>query len=147
MNNAVIKGLGVSLLVAILGYVLLSFTSTLPGPISFVAGALLSGLAVSLFVSNSSDNPEDTETTTLYVGNLPYRANESAVHELFAGYGYVRSVRLLKDRQTGKRRGFGFVEMAVSDAGKAIKSLNDQEFMQRTIKVREAKNQPKEGDE
>ena len=49
------------------------------------------------------------ETTTLYVGNLPYRANEDAVKELFQRFGVVINVRLMKDRQTGRRRGFGFV--------------------------------------
>ena len=49
------------------------------------------------------------------------------------------NVRLLKDKNTGKRRGFGFVEMAEVDADNAINQLNDSEFQQRTLKVREAK--------
>lgn len=79
---------------------------------------------------------------TLYVGNLPYRANETAVRELFATYGEVESVRLMKDKHTGKRRGFGFVEMSANDLEKAISALNDAEFQQRTLKVREAKERP-----
>ena len=79
---------------------------------------------------------------TLYVGNLPYRANEAAVRELFSNYGNVESVRLMKDKHTGKRRGFGFVEMAANDLDKAIAALNDAEFQQRTLKVREAKERP-----
>ncbi|MCR6551329.1 RNA-binding protein, partial [Aeromonas sp. CPF2-S1] len=75
---------------------------------------------------------------TLYVGNLPYRANEIAVRELFAEQGQVISVRLMKDKATGKRRGFGFVEMPAADAAKAIAALNDKEYQQRTLKVREA---------
>lgn len=76
---------------------------------------------------------------TLYVGNLPYRANEHVVRKLFEEQGEVFSVRLMKDRQTGKRRGFGFVEMAEADANKAVTALNESEFQQRTLKVREAK--------
>ena len=73
---------------------------------------------------------------------MPYRANETAIRELFSNHGSVRSVRLMKDKHTGKRRGFGFVEMAMSDIDKAINALNDTEFQQRTLKVREAKERP-----
>ncbi|GDY27647.1 RNA recognition motif domain-containing protein [Agarivorans sp. Toyoura001] len=93
--------------------------------------------------SSASDSADAIDTQTLYVGNLPYRANESAIRKLFSDYGQVVSVRLLKDKQTGKRRGFGFVEMAAEDAPKAVEALNEQEFQQRTLKVREA-NERKE---
>jgi hypothetical protein len=79
------------------------------------------------------------DTATLYVGNLPYRANEEAVRELFQQSGTVVNVRLMKDRQTGRRRGFGFVEVTAKDANKMIQKLNDFEFEGRTLKVREAK--------
>lgn len=79
------------------------------------------------------------DTTTLYVGNLPYRANEDAVKELFQRFGVVINVRLMKDRQTGRRRGFGFVEVATKDGDKMIQKLNDFNFQERTLKVREAK--------
>ncbi|SEL56436.1 RNA recognition motif. (a.k.a. RRM, RBD, or RNP domain) [Colwellia chukchiensis] len=92
--------------------------------------------------SAQNSNDSDSNVTTLYVGNLPYRANEAAVRELFSAYGQVQSVRLMKDKHTGKRRGFGFVEISASDADKAIASLNDSEFQQRTLKVREAKERP-----
>ena len=86
----------------------------------------------------------DTSISTLYVGNLPYRANEAAVRELFSEYGQVQSVRLMKDKHTGKRRGFGFVEISAGDAEQAVASLNDSEFQQRTLKVREAKERPEQ---
>ncbi|MFT5816220.1 MAG: hypothetical protein ACI9VT_003998 [Psychroserpens sp.] len=86
----------------------------------------------------------DTSISTLYVGNLPYRANEAAVRELFSEYGQVQSVRLMKDKHTGKRRGFGFVEISAADADDAVSSLNDSEFQQRTLKVREAKERPEQ---
>jgi hypothetical protein len=100
-------------------------------------------------VGKAETNAEaaDASITTLYVGNLPYRANEAAVRELFSEYGQVQSVRLMKDKHTGKRRGFGFVEISAVDADKAVSSLNDSEFQQRTLKVREAKERPEQGAE
>jgi RNA recognition motif-containing protein len=80
---------------------------------------------------------------TIYVGNLPYRANEAAIRSLFAEHGLVLSVRLVKDRDTGKRRGYGFVEMPAAAADSAIATLNETEYLQRTLKVREA-NEKKE---
>ncbi|GAA6173786.1 hypothetical protein NBRC116592_34560 [Colwellia sp. KU-HH00111] len=101
---------------------------------------------VDVSAKNTNSTPvvtgSDNEIKTLYVGNLPYRANEAAVRELFANYGNVESVRLMKDKHTGKRRGFGFVEMPATDLAKAIAGLNDTEFQQRTLKVREAKDRP-----
>ncbi|GIC04691.1 RNA-binding protein [Vibrio cholerae] len=78
--------------------------------------------------------------------NLPYKANESHVKELFAEYGEVFAVRLMKDKRTGKRRGFGFVVIAAGQAQTAIDALNEKEYMQRTLKVRIA-NDPKSDEE
>lgn len=97
--------------------------------------------------AKSVSQEAEANITTLYVGNLPYRANEAAVRELFSEYGQVQSVRLMKDKHTGKRRGFGFVEISSPDADKAITELNDSEFQQRTLKVREAKERPEKGAE
>lgn len=115
-----------------------------------VIGVLLAGILVPVLMDVKGDTtktsalPQATkdykgETTTLYVGNLPYRANEEAVKELFQQYGAVLNVRLMKDRQTGRRRGFGFVEVAAKDGSKMIQQLNDFSFQERTLKVREAK--------
>ncbi|WP_371376061.1 RNA recognition motif domain-containing protein [Thalassotalea aquiviva] len=116
------------------------------------ASSLAIGLLVAGFLSpvlvNAMQGGEtkSADIKTLYVGNLPYRANEAAVRTLFSEHGVVHSVRLMKDKQTGKRRGFGFVEMAASDASNAVNSLNDTEFQQRTLKVREAKERPESAD-
>jgi len=119
-----------------------------------VAISLFIGALVAPFFSNassstgsSSDDAEDNDVKTLYVGNLPYRANEAAVRELFSEQGTVHSVRLMKDKHTGKRRGFGFVEIAAKDADSAVTALNDTEFQQRTLKVREAKDRPEKTDD
>ena len=136
-----------SIAIAILGYIIISSADiTLSGALLFAFGALASGI-VNLFVNNKStpsvttENQEsavDFTTTTLYVGNLPYRANEMAIRTLFSEHGRVLSVRLMKDKHTGKRRGFGFVEMPEKDAQNAIQALNEQEFQDRSLKVREA---------
>lgn len=115
-----------------------------------VIGVLSAGILVPLLVDVKGNISEPSseaksvaeykgETTTLYVGNLPYRANEDAVKELFQRFGVVINVRLMKDRQTGRRRGFGFVEVAAKDGTKMIQKLNDFNFQERTLKVREAK--------
>lgn len=108
--------------------------------------AFLSAISVSL-VGSDNHNDDNSDIKTLYVGNLPYRANEGAVRALFSDYGKVHSVRLMKDKHTGKRRGFGFVEISAADADNAIKKLNDSEFQQRTLKVREAKERPEKSDD
>ena len=79
----------------------------------------------------------------LYVGNLPFTAEEGQLQALFSADGrQVASVRILNDRETGRSRGFGFVEMATpEDAQKAIEALNGQEFLGRAITVNEAREQ------
>ncbi len=130
-----------SVILAVLGFVVVKFalaSLALDPALLFGAGLLIGALAIAALSSASSEEAE-VKTKTLYVGNLPYRANEGVVRALFEEQGKVFNVRLLKDKNTGKRRGFGFVEMAEADADKAINQLNDSEFQQRTLKVREAK--------
>ena len=81
-------------------------------------------------------------TQRIYVGNLPFTATEPEVSELFAQYGEVVSCALPKDRETGRPRGFGFVEMADGDAPKAIQALDGKDFGGRALRVNEA--QPRE---
>jgi RNA recognition motif-containing protein len=136
----------IAIVFAILGY----FAASLIEPSQLlVAIAAFAGALIAPFITQKNDdnNADQSDVKTLYVGNLPYRANEAAVRRLFSDYGFVHSVRLMKDKQTGKRRGFGFVEMTASDAGKAISALNDSEFQQRTLKVREAKERPERCEE
>ncbi|MBQ1331084.1 MAG: RNA-binding protein [Desulfovibrio sp.] len=76
---------------------------------------------------------------SIYVGNLPWSATEEQVQALFAEHGKVLSVKLISDRETGRARGFGFVEMEDADALKAIEALDNQDFGGRTLRVNEAK--------
>lgn len=128
-----------AVILAVVGFVIVKLASLALDPaLLFGAGLLIGGLVIAAMSSVSTEEAE-VKTKTLYVGNLPYRANEGVVRTLFEEQGKVFNVRLLKDKNTGKRRGFGFVEMAQADADNAIAKLNDSEFQQRTLKVREAK--------
>ncbi|ARN67288.1 RNA-binding protein [Vibrio vulnificus] len=122
---------------AILGGFIFSQLDIYPA-ISFVIGVVLTTLLLSFFPHTPilTDSDSSLPTKTLYVGNLPYKANETHVRELFAQHGQVYGVRLMKDKRTGKRRGFGFVVMASGDAENAINALNEKEYAQRTLKVR-----------
>jgi len=81
----------------------------------------------------------------LYVGNLPYTSNEDELRELFASHGNVHSVNVIMDRNTGRARGFAFVEMDDTDATKAMESLNDTDFGGRALKVNEARTREDRG--
>ena len=80
--------------------------------------------------------------TKMYVGNLPFNATEDSVRTLFAEFGAVQSVALVNDRETGRPRGFGFVEMASGDAAKAMQSLNGKDFGGRPLKGNEEQDRP-----
>ena len=75
----------------------------------------------------------------IYVGNLPFSATEDEVRQLFEQHGTVHSVNLIEDRDTGRPRGFGFVEMDEAEADNAINGLNGQEFGGRNLNVNEAR--------
>ncbi|WP_245539439.1 RNA recognition motif domain-containing protein [Thiofilum flexile] len=82
----------------------------------------------------------EIKIVNIYVGNLPYKISDDDLRDLFAEYGEVVSVSLIKDKMTGQSKGFGFVEMAdASDAANAISGLNEHSFGGRNIKVNEAK--------
>jgi RNA recognition motif-containing protein len=83
--------------------------------------------------------------TKIYVGNLPFTANEAQVRDLFAEHGTVESVALINDRETGRPRGFGFVEMPRADAARAIQSLNGKDMGGRPLRVNEAQERPRGG--
>lgn len=77
----------------------------------------------------------------LYVGNLPYRTNQEELTELFSQYGEVTFVRIITDRESGRSRGFGFVEMSTPEsAQEAIESLHDQENLGRKLIVNIARD-------
>jgi RNA recognition motif-containing protein len=79
--------------------------------------------------------------TRIYVGNLPFSASDDEVREVFEQFGTVNSVSLITDRETGRPRGFGFVEMA-DGAEEAIRKLDQSDMGGRTLNVNEARPRP-----
>ncbi len=76
----------------------------------------------------------------IYVGNLDYNLQEDELGQIFAEYGEVTSVKIVTDRETGRAKGFGFVEMAVDSEGeKAVQELDGAEVNGRNIKVNQAR--------
>jgi RNA recognition motif-containing protein len=83
--------------------------------------------------------------TKLYVGNLPFTVTEDALRALFAPHGTVEKIALISDRDTGRPRGFGFVEMSNADAARAMQALNNTDFGGRALKVNEAQERERSG--
>jgi RNA recognition motif-containing protein len=78
----------------------------------------------------------------IYVGNLPFQSTEDEVRAAFSEFGDVVSVKLINDRETGRPRGFGFVEIEDDAAEEAIQALDGSTFGGRTLKVNEARPKP-----
>ena len=76
--------------------------------------------------------------TKIYVGNLPFSASENEIRTLFAQHGTVESVNVITDRETGRPRGFAFVEKSRADASRAIQNLNGKDMGGRPLRVNEA---------
>ncbi|MDQ7092261.1 RNA-binding protein [Desulfosporosinus sp. PR] len=77
--------------------------------------------------------------TTLYVGNLPWNTTADELGEFFGSYGRVESSRIITDRETGRSRGFGFIEVGEEDAARMAAELNGKDFGGRPLTVNEAK--------
>lgn len=78
----------------------------------------------------------------IYVGNLPWSVDDGELENLFAGIGQVVSARVITDRETGRSRGFGFVEMDDEAADRAISELNEKDVDGRQLRVNEAHERP-----
>lgn len=76
---------------------------------------------------------------TLYVGNLPWSTKREELEEAFSAYGEVIGSRIITDRETGRSRGFGFVEVGDQDADKMVEAMNGADFQGRALTVNEAK--------
>ena len=79
----------------------------------------------------------------LYVGNLPWSTTDSDLTEMFGAYGTVESANVITDRESGRSRGFGFVEMDQASGQRAMQELNGRELESRSLKVNEANDKPK----
>jgi RNA recognition motif-containing protein len=98
-----------------------------------------------IFIYSIFTDCEYFQVTKLYVGNLPFTATDEAVNALFSKHGTVEKVSLITDRDTGRPRGFGFVEMSNADASRAMQALNGTDFEGRSLKVSEAQERERAG--
>ena len=147
----------VSLVLAVLGFVVthqVSFDGQAPTVVAL--SLLISGIVTpwiaSLLGTTGTSHTQSAESpvhsspsvadnvSTLYVGNLPYKANEAAVKAYFEDHVQIQSVRLMKDKKTGNRKGYGFIEVVDGDVDAIIGQFNDSVFQDRTLKVRPAKD-------
>ena len=81
----------------------------------------------------------------MYVGNLPFSATEDEITQLFGELGTVHSVALINDRETGRPRGFGFIEVDDNDLSTMIQNLDGKEMGGRALRVNEAQDKPRGG--
>ncbi|HHY97233.1 MAG TPA: RNA-binding protein [Firmicutes bacterium] len=90
-----------------------------------------------------NNGKEETVLTTLYVGNLPWSTTDEDLEKIFSAHGTVKSTRVILDRETGRSRGFGFVEVEDADAKHVMEALNGADVNGRQIIVNEAR--PRQG--
>ena len=81
----------------------------------------------------------------IYVGNLPWSATDAELRDLFSSIGTVHSAAVVSDRETGRSRGFGFIEMDEGDAERAISELNGRDIGGRALRVNEAQERQRRG--
>ena len=81
----------------------------------------------------------------IYIGNLPFTATEDEIRELFGAHGTVQSVALINDRETGRPRGFGFIEVDDNDLQGMISALDGKEMGGRALRVNEAQDKTRDG--
>lgn len=154
MKSAFFLDLVIIIAVSVVGFIFLPLLSIPDERWAFAMGVIITGCLLSIVRYNShpteakhkptnhSDHQvsgRDINTTTLYIGNLAYKVNESSIKDHFSDLGYVKSVRLMSDKRTGKKKGFGFVEVDSDVADDMIRQFNDTTFHERTLKVRRAK--------
>jgi hypothetical protein len=141
--SQILKALVVAVVFAVIGYLLyphLGLDNTVASKafvIILAVGAFAGGLgaAIEIGATTTSGGGNSGESISVFVGNLSFKASPEELRELFATYGEVRSVRIMKDRATRRPRGFAFVEMGEPQAAKAIKGLDGREFMGRPLRV------------
>ena len=147
-----VKSIVYALLIAALGYFLfplLGIGETAPQMLfvlSLAIGAFLGGMLTNLQFGVTAVPPESGEKVTIFVGNLAFKASQTELEQLFARYGTVHSVRIMKDRTTRRPRGFAFIEMDANHAPKAIKALDGKEFLGRNLRVNEGAERQERND-
>ncbi|PJA31277.1 MAG: RNA-binding protein [Zetaproteobacteria bacterium CG_4_9_14_3_um_filter_53_7] len=126
--------------------------ASIPAPSLFATGitigTLFGGLLVALYPSAESDSgsaaSNKSGSCNIYVGNLPFNAGHEEIKNLFAPFGEVIDIRMVKDRRSKRFKGYAFVEMPTANANAAINHLNDTDYAGRTLRVNEAKQKDEE---
>lgn len=139
-KNLIIAGIAVLVLGVLVYFVSPAIIPAATQPLTtyfFMLGAVF-GLGIAWLISLY--NAKSNQPVSIFVGNLPFKANNRQIQNVFAKYGYVHNVRIMMDKATRKPRGYGFVEMGRADAAAAINALNGYEFMGRELKVNVAEN-------
>lgn len=155
MNFSILsKSLITTIVVTIAAYFVAPATDTLSPALLIACGAATGGLLVSLVAAMKStpsskrtstrtadkqNTSSNGDSTTLFVGNLAYKASARDLRTLFEEYGTVHSARIVTDRATRRPRGYGFVEIDSQAADAAIQALNDFDFSGRTLNVNVAR--------
>jgi len=140
-----IKLFAAAIAASLVGYYILSAINPAGVPVAslfatgITLGTIFGGLLVALAPKSSADGQAERGTSNLYVGNLPFNAGSDDVKNLFAPFGEVIDVRLVKDRRSKRFKGYGFVEMDTVGAIEAIKQLDGNDYAGRTLRVNEAK--------
>jgi len=140
------KGLAIAIALGLVGYFvgpMVGLNQDIP-----VGSVLASGLTLGFLLgawmfgggSGSKSKVKHNNTNVLYVGNIPFKANEEEIQRLFEAYGSVKSVRLVRGGPSRRPKGYGFVEMATGDDVKAALALNGEDFAGRKLRVNEAKD-------
>jgi len=111
--------------------------------IGCIAGGLLAVFAPGSLPGSSVSKTEST-TSNLYVGNLPFNAGQDDIKNLFAPYGEVMDIRMVKDRRSKRFKGYAFVEMNTAGAMAAVKQLDGNDYAGRTLRVNEAQKKDEE---
>ena len=139
-----VKAFASGIVLAIIGYFLFPALGLADGAsltqlvLALAFGAVLGGVIAGIeFKPKAVGAAESGDKQTVFVGNLAFKATQEELEQLFAPYGHVHSVRIMKDRATRRPRGFAFIEMDAGQATKAIKALDGKEFLGRTLRVNE----------
>lgn len=138
-----VKSIVFALILAVIAYFLfpvLGLGETAPQKLfvlTLALGVLLGGLLTNLQFSAPAAPGKGSGKVTIFVGNLAFKASQEELQQLFARYGTVHSVRIMKDRATRRPRGFAFVEMDANHAPRAIKALDGKDFLGRQLRVNE----------
>jgi len=147
-----IKLFAAALILSLLGYYSAGFLGMATTPTGSVfATGLLIGCIIGGLLAALAPKPaksENTEkhggTSNLYVGNLPFNAGQEDIKNLFAPFGEVVDIRMVRDRRSKRFKGYAFVEMNSAGAIEAIKQLDGNDYAGRTLRVNEAQKKSNE---